>query len=152
MSAAQARSIEVLNGPNLQLLGSREPEVYGTTTLEQIETALRELGLELGFEVSCFQSNHEGALIDRIAERASGVAGFVVNAAALTHTSVGLRDALAAVDRPFVEVHLSNTAARESFRSTSLLSDIALGVVYGFGPQSYLLGLRGLADHLGRPD
>jgi len=138
----------VLHGPNLQLLGTREPEIYGSTSLADIDEALRALGSELGVQIDTFQSNHEGVLVDEIARRAPEVDGFVVNAAALTHTSVALRDALAGVNRPFVEVHLSNTAARESFRQVSLLSEIALGVVYGFGARSYLLGLQGLVDHL----
>lgn len=140
--------VAVLHGPNLQLLGTREPDVYGSATLHDIDEMLRRWGDELGVSIETFQSNHEGVLVDEIARRAANVDGFVVNAAALTHTSVALRDALSGVNRPFVEVHLSNTAARESFRHTSLLSEVALGVVYGFGARSYLLGLQGLVDHL----
>jgi len=134
----------VLHGPNLHLLGTREPEVYGRSTLEDVNEALRGLAAELGVELTFFQSNHEGALVDWLVESALQVEGFLVNAAGLTHTSVVLRDALVGVGRPFVEVHLSNTAAREPFRHHSLLADRAAGVVYGFGVESYLLGLRGL--------
>lgn len=141
--------IGVIHGPNLRLLGKREPEVYGTATLADVEDALRALAEELGVEVEFFQSNHEGALLDHIEEAAARVGGFLINPGAFTHTSVALRDALTGVDRPFVEVHLSNTAAREPFRHHSYLSAVAAGVVYGFGVQSYLLGLRGLVARLG---
>jgi 3-dehydroquinate dehydratase-2 len=140
--------IAVLSGPNLNLLGQREPAVYGTLTLEQIEARLRGLAGELGVELETYQSNAEGALIDYIQESAERVDAFVVNAAGLTHTSVSLRDALVGVARPFVEVHLSNPASREPFRHVSLLTDRALGVVVGFGAESYLLGLRGLVARM----
>jgi 3-dehydroquinate dehydratase II len=136
--------VALLHGPNLRLLGRREPEVYGYTTLDEIDDRVRELGRELGVEVESFQSNSEGALLDFIEAASPRVQGFVVNAGALTHTSIALRDCLVGVERPFVEVHLSNTAARERFRHHSYLSPVAGGVVYGFGPESYLLGLRGL--------
>ena len=136
--------VAIVHGPNLRLLGRREPEVYGHTTLEEIEHGLHELGRELSVEVESFQSNSEGALIDFVESAAARVDGFVVNGGALTHTSIALRDCLVGVGLPFVEVHLSNTAARERFRRRSYLSSVASGVVYGFGPQSYLLGLRGL--------
>jgi 3-dehydroquinate dehydratase-2 len=136
--------VAVLHGPNLRLLGRREPEVYGYTTLDEIDDRVRELGHELAVEVESFQSNSEGALIDFIEAASARVEGFVINAGALTHTSIALRDCLVGVGRPFVEVHISNTAARERFRHHSHLSAVAGGVVYGFGPQSYLLGLRGL--------
>jgi len=138
----------VVHGPNLRLLGRREPDVYGTTTLEEIDGAIESLAAQLGVEVESHQSNHEGVLLDLIEECGERVDGFVVNAGALTHTSVALRDGLVGVGRPFVEVHLSNTSARESFRALSYLSPVALGVVYGFGVDSYLLGLRGLVAHL----
>lgn len=138
----------VLSGPNLQLLGTREPERYGRTTLAEIEAALRALGGELGLSVDCFQSNHEGVLLDQIAAARGVYAGIVINAGAYTHTSVALRDALVGVAIPFVEVHLSNVAAREPFRHHSYLSDVAAGVIFGFGADSYLLGLRGLAARL----
>ena len=140
--------IAVLHGPNLNLLGTREPEVYGRTTLAEIDAALARLGAELGAEVASFQSNHEGALVDHVQARAAEVDGFVVNAAAYTHTSVALADALAGVARPYVEVHLSNVFARERFRHRSYLAAGAVGVVSGFGADSYLLGLRALMEHL----
>lgn len=147
--------VAVVSGPNLNLLGRREPEIYGPDSLEEIEQRLRRLGEEMGVEVESFQSNAEGALIDYIQESAERVDAFLVNAGGLTHTSVSLRDALIGVGRPFVEVHLSNPAAREPFRHVSLLTDRALGAVVGFGAESYVLGLRGLvarlsADHLPR--
>ena len=142
--------IGVVHGPNLNLLGTREPAVYGTGTLEDVETRLRQLAEEFGDAIDVVQSNHEGALIDWIHEARDRVDGFVVNAGALTHTSVGLRDALLGVGLPFVEVHLSNTQAREDFRHRSYLSDAAVGVVYGFGVDSYLLGFRGLRAHIAK--
>jgi len=138
----------VIHGPNLRLLGRREPEVYGTATLSDVNTALIELAERLDVELETFQSNHEGEILDHVEDAAGRVDGFVINPGALTHTSVALRDALAGVDRPFVEVHLSNTAAREPFRHHSYLSGVAAGVVYGFGVESYLLGLRGLVARL----
>jgi 3-dehydroquinate dehydratase-2 len=140
--------IEVVHGPNLNLLGRREPEVYGAATLADVDAALARLGDELGAEVRCFQANGEGALVDHVQQAGAGAHGFLVNAGAYTHTSVALRDALLGVDRPFVEVHLSNVHAREPFRHHSYLADRALGVVAGFGPDSYLLGLRALVSHL----
>ncbi|MBT8404271.1 MAG: type II 3-dehydroquinate dehydratase [Gemmatimonadetes bacterium] len=142
--------IGVIHGPNLHLLGQREPSVYGTRSLAEIDAAVATLATELGVEVEAFQSNHEGRILDHLTDVAGGTDGFIVNAGALTHTSVALRDGLVGVGRPFVEVHLSNTAAREPFRRDSYLSSVAVGVVYGFGPQSYLLGLRGLVSHLRR--
>jgi len=141
-------TVAVVHGPNLNLLGTREPEVYGRSTLAEIDVAVAELAGELRVAVRALQSNSEGALVDFVHESASGCAGFVVNAAAYTHTSVALRDALVGVGRPFVEVHLSNLYAREEFRHRSLLADRALGVVSGFGVNSYLLGLRALVVHL----
>lgn len=139
----------MLNGPNLRLLGQREPDVYGGRTLAQINDAVRGLATELGMEVEFFQSNHEGEILDWIETAAERLDGFLVNPAGLTHTSVSLRDALLAVDLPFVEVHLSNPHAREPFRHHSFLSDVASGVVFGFGSDGYLLGLRGLRFRLG---
>jgi 3-dehydroquinate dehydratase-2 len=130
----------------LNLLGLREPEVYGRATLEDVNAALSALSGDLGVEVEFFQSNAEGALVDHV--QGSRAAGFVVNAGGYTHTSVALRDALAAVARPYVEVHLSNVYRREPFRHRSLLADRAVGVVVGFGVDSYLLGLRGLVRYL----
>lgn len=145
------RRITVIHGPNLRLLGRREPHIYGTATLEAVNAALWSLAEELGVELETFQSNHEGEILDHLESVATRTDGFLVNAAGLTHTSVALRDGLVGVGRPFVEVHLSNTAAREPFRHTSLLAPVAAGVVYGFGLQSYLLGLRGLVAHLHDP-
>ena len=142
--------VAVVHGPNLQLLGQREPEVYGHDTLDEIVGRIKTLGAELNVEVESFQSNTEGALLDWIAKTAKTVDGFIVNAGALTHTSIALRDCLVGVGRPFVEVHLSNTAAREDFRHHSYLAQVAGGVVYGFGPESYLLGLRGLVALIGK--
>jgi 3-dehydroquinate dehydratase-2 len=140
--------IAAVHGPNLNLLGQREPLVYGRHTLADIDRALEQLAAELGVEVEHHQSNHEGALVELLQEAAPRVDGFVVNAAAYTHTSVALRDALAAVARPYVEVHISNVFARERFRHRSLLAAAAVGVVSGFGLNSYLLGLRALVEFL----
>jgi 3-dehydroquinate dehydratase II len=140
--------IGVIHGPNLRLLGRREPEVYGTDTLDDVNAKLTTLAGELGVEIDTFQSNHEGELLDHVEAASAGVDGFVVNAGAYTHTSIALRDALVGVDRPFVEVHLSNTSSRERFRRHSYLAPVAAGVVYGFGVESYLLGLQGLVARL----
>lgn len=140
--------ILVVHGPNLNLLGRREPARYGTRTLLEINEELRKLAVELGATVSCVQSNHEGVLIDHIHNAIDSIDGIVINPGGLGHTSVSLRDALAAVGLPFVEVHLTNIHARESFRQQTLLSDIAVGTIAGFGGLSYSLGLRGLLAHL----
>ena len=140
--------IGVVHGPNLNLLGTREPQVYGTTTLAEVDAALAALAAGMGLEVSFFQSNHEGALIDHVHQEAAASHGFLVNAGAYTHTSIALADALAGVARPFVEVHLSNVFARDAFRHHSLLAPRAVGVVCGFGADSYLLGMRALVNHL----
>jgi 3-dehydroquinate dehydratase-2 len=136
--------IAVVHGPNLNLLGRREPAIYGSITLAEIDARLQGVAEELGVELEIRQSNAEGELIDYIQEAAGRVAGYLVNAAGLTHTSVALLDALLAVGRPYVEVHLSNPAGRERFRHRSLLAAQARGVVQGFGADSYELGLRGL--------
>lgn len=143
----------LLNGPNLNLLGTREPAVYGSTTLADIERRCVELARELGpHELACFQSNAEHALLDRIhAARSEGVAFIVINPAAFTHTSVALRDALLGVGIPFIEVHLSNVFAREPFRHHSYLSDIAVGVISGLGAQGYELALRAADHYLATP-
>lgn len=140
-------NILVLHGPNLAALGRREPEIYGHRTLAEIDADLAHLGVELSIAVDTFQSNHEGELLDRIQE-SDHVDGFVVNPGGLGHTSVCLRDALMGAGRPFVEVHLTNVFARESFRRRSLLADRALGVVSGFGPVGYAVALRALVEHL----
>ncbi|GAB3096982.1 type II 3-dehydroquinate dehydratase [Lysobacter terrae] len=140
----------VLHGPNLNLLGTREPEVYGRTTLAQIDDYLVELAQKAGHELSSFQSNAEHALVDRIqAAREDGTRFIVINPAAFTHTSVAVRDALAAVAIPFIEVHLSNPHTREPFRHTSYFSDLAVGVVAGFGPDSYRYALDAALARLG---
>ncbi len=138
----------MVHGPNLRLLGRREPEIYGTRTLASIDDALGELASELGIELEAFQSNHEGEILDWMEARGGELDGVVINPASLTHSSVGLRDAFLALELPFVEVHLSNPHAREPFRHRSLLSDVASGVVFGFGPEGYLLALRGLHARL----
>ncbi len=136
-------SILVLHGPNLNLLGLREPQVYGSASLAQIDAELQQIAADAGDQVQTLQSNHEGALIDRIhAARDDGTRFIVINPGGLTHTSVALRDALAAVALPFIEVHLSNIHARESFRHRSFLSPLALGVICGLGADSYRLALQ----------
>lgn len=133
-----AKKLLLVNGPNLNLLGTREPEVYGSTTLADIEQAAGAQAAAAGAAIACFQSNHEGALIDRIhAARAEGVDAIVINPGGLTHTSVALRDALAGVAIPFVEVHISNIHKRETFRHHSYLSAIAVGVICGLGVDGY---------------
>ncbi|AHV94430.1 type II 3-dehydroquinate dehydratase [Bordetella holmesii] len=143
-----ARRILVLHGPNLNLLGSREPEIYGSLTLAQINEGLESVATELGVTLSALQSNHEGALVDRIQAAArDGTDFIIINAAAYTHTSVAVRDALAAVAIPFIEVHLSNLYKRESFRHHSYLSDIAIGLISGLGANGYEAALRYAARH-----
>ncbi len=140
--------IQVIHGPNLNLLGTREPEIYGSTSLAQIDAELVAAGKQAGCEVESFQSNHEGALIDRIQEARSRAVGILINPGGLTHSSVSLRDALFDTDLAVVEVHLSNIYSREPFRHHSHISGIAVGVVSGFGATSYRLGLEALIDHL----
>lgn len=145
--------IDVVQGPNLNLLGARQPEHYGAATLDAIHAAMRRLAEELStaedsVELTFFQSNHEGELIDRLQAMASEVDAFILNAAGYTHTSVALRDALIASGRPAVEVHLSNVHAREPFRHRSLLADVAKGSIVGLGARGYLLALRALVDEL----
>jgi 3-dehydroquinate dehydratase-2 len=138
--------ILVLHGPNLNLLGTRESEVYGSTTLDDINNKMIELGKELGAEIKCLQSNHEGALIDALQDARTWAVGVVFNPGGYTHTSVALRDAISAIVIPVIEVHLSNVYAREEFRHTSLVSAVCKGKVSGFGWRSYELGLLGLVD------
>jgi len=143
-----AQRILVLHGPNLNLLGTREPGIYGTLTLAEIDARLVALGTELGATVTCWQSNHEGALVDRIQQaRQDGTEFIIVNAAAYTHTSVALRDALAGVGLPFVEVHLSNIHKREPFRHHSYLAELAIGQIAGLGVDGYEAALRYAVRH-----
>jgi 3-dehydroquinate dehydratase-2 len=149
-TSARAFRVLVLSGPNLQLLGTREPDIYGTETLDDIHRRLEARGAELGATVTCAQSNHEGALLDRIGEARGRFDGLLLNAAALTHTSLALFDALKAVALPCVEVHLSNPEAREAYRHASKVAGACVGKVSGFGGDSYLLALEGLVRHLAR--
>lgn len=139
----------VLNGPNLNLLGQREPGVYGRTTLDQINGQLGQLAGELELNLEFFQSNHEGRLIDRIHQCVSIIDGILFNPGAFTHYSLAIRDAIAAVNIPCVEVHLSNIHAREEFRRQSVIAPVCIGQISGFGADSYYLGLRALAAKLG---
>ncbi|MFZ5814833.1 MAG: type II 3-dehydroquinate dehydratase [Bacillota bacterium] len=138
----------VIHGPNLNLLGTREPQIYGSTTLAEIDAALAELGTQLGVAVEAFQSNHEGAIIDAIHGARGRVEGILINPGAYTHYSIAIRDALAGVGLPVVEVHLSNVYRREEFRHRSVIAPVVVGTIAGFGPDSYLLGLRALARQI----
>ena len=141
-------AILVLHGPNLNLLGQREPDVYGRLTLAEIDQQLVNLGRELALEIHSLQSNHEGALIDALHEALPWAAGVVINPGGYTHTSVALRDAIAAINLPVIEVHLSNIYAREEFRRHSLIAPVCLGTIAGFGWYSYTLALRAMANKL----
>lgn len=142
-------SILVLNGPNLNLLGTRQPEVYGRTTLADVEAMCHSAGARLGLGIACVQSNHEGALVDAIHAARGQHAGIVINAGAYTHTSIALRDALASVEIATVEVHISNIHARETFRHQSHIAPVALGQIAGLGAQGYVFAIEALAQHLG---
>jgi 3-dehydroquinate dehydratase-2 len=143
-------AILVLNGPNLNLLGTRQPEIYGKTTLANIRAMIEAHGARLGFTIEFEQSNHEGVMVDLLHAAHGRVAGVVLNAGAYTHTSVALRDAISSTELPVVEVHLSNIHAREAFRHVSHIAPVALGQIAGFGPTSYTLALDALAAHIGR--
>jgi len=138
--------ILVIHGPNLNLLGRREPEIYGRTTLDEINNRLTTLGAQLGLALDTFQSNHEGAIVDRIQQAAGVYDGLIINAAALTHTSIAIRDALATVEAPVIEVHLSNIHRREPFRHISMTAGVVTGQILGLGAAGYALALRGLAE------
>jgi len=140
----KAKSILVLHGPNLNKLGTREPEIYGNDTLDDINNALIALGKKNGVEVDCFQSNHEGEIIDKIQAIDENVTGIIINPAAFTHTSLAIRDALSMTDLPVIEVHLSNIYKRESFRHKSLISGVVKGQIAGFGMQGYLMAMEAL--------
>ena len=137
--------ILVIHGPNLNMLGKREPEVYGTTTLKDINASLDELGKKLGLLIETFQSNHEGAIVEKIQKAIGNQNGLIINPAALTHTSIAIRDALLLLDIPVIEVHLSNIYNREPFRHKSMISDVATAQITGFGIQGYTMALEALA-------
>jgi 3-dehydroquinate dehydratase-2 len=141
-----ASRILVIHGPNLNLLGRREPEIYGRSTLDDINRDLTDLGAQLGVRVDAYQSNHEGAIVDRIQQAAAGCDGLIINAAAFTHTSIAIRDALAVLEMPIIEVHLSNIHRREPFRHTSMMAGVVTGQILGLGTTGYLLALRALAQ------
>lgn len=140
--------ILIINGPNLNLLGSREPEIYGTLTLEKINEELGKFAEELGIEIETFQSNIEGEIVDAIQNARKNCSGIVINPAAYTHTSVAIRDAISAVELPAVEIHLSNIHSREEFRKHSFIAPVCIGQISGFGLNSYKLGLKALVDYL----
>ncbi len=144
------KKILVIHGPNLNLLGRREPKVYGKVTLKQINNALNKIARAKKVKLTFFQSNHEGMIVDQIGKSKSGYDGLLINPAAYTHTSIAIRDAIAAVGIPAVEVHLSNIYAREDFRHKSLITAVCIGTILGFGPASYYLGLEALIDLLDR--
>lgn len=141
-------SLLVLNGPNLNLLGTREPHIYGATTLADVESACKEHGTAMGYDVVCAQSNHEGALVDALQAARGEHDGVVFNAGAYTHTSIALHDAILASELPVIEVHVSNVYEREAFRHKSMIAPVCLGVIAGFGPAGYGLALQALVTHL----
>jgi 3-dehydroquinate dehydratase-2 len=147
-----ARSVLVLHGPNLNLLGTREPEIYGRTTLADIDRQLAELGRELRIKVETFQSNSEGEIVDRIQEARGHIDALIINPAAYTHTSIAIRDAIIAVGVPVIELHLSNVHKREPFRHHSTIADVAEGRIMGFGAAGYMLALRATATMLTERD
>src|ERR1700757_1627333 len=140
--------ILVIHGPNLNLLGKREPQIYGNTTLEEINSLLKKEADALGVQIESFQSNSEGEIVNRIQEAMGKSDGIVINPGAYTHTSVAIRDAISSTGIPTVEVHISNIYKREGFRKKSFISGVALGIISGFGKDSYMLGLKGLVSHL----
>ena len=140
--------ILLINGPNLNLLGTREPEIYGDQTLDQIEIELIQIAQKNKFKLDCYQSNHEGKIVDKIQNSIGNVKGILINAGALTHTSVALRDALVGTNIPFIELHISNIFNREGFRKESFLTDKAIGIISGFGIYSYFLSLEAIINYL----
>ena len=142
------QEILVIHGPNLNMLGKREPDIYGHETLAEIDTALTERGKQLGLHIETFQSNHEGEIVDKIQQARDAFGGIIINPAAYTHTSIAIRDALSMLNMPVVEIHLSNIKRREVFRHKSLIADIVAARISGFGPGGYLLALDGLAHML----
>lgn len=147
---AENKKVLVINGPNLNMLGKREPDVYGATTLDEINQNLKKQGAGLGIEVECFQSNCQGAIVDKIQQVLNLVDGIIINPAAYTHTSVAIRDALLLHSVPIIEIHLSNIYKREDFRHKSFVSGIALGQITGFGPDGYKMALDALAAIISR--
>lgn len=145
---SKAKKILVIHGPNLNMLGKREPEIYGSTTLDEINKDLIKDGASKGLEIHTFQSNHEGAIIDRIQECFNGFQGIIINPGAYTHTSIGIRDAFLSVAIPVIEIHLSNIYKREAFRHKSMIADIAVGQISGFGVYGYTLALNAMAHFL----
>ena len=142
----------LINGPNLNLLGQREPSIYGSSTLESIEGALKNKAQEEGAQLECFQSNHEGEIVDKIQDSVKSIQGILINAGAFTHTSISIRDALIGSKIPFVELHISNIFSREDFRKESFLTDKAIGIISGFGISSYSLALEGIIGYLSSKD
>jgi 3-dehydroquinate dehydratase II len=149
---SRRKNILVIHGPNLNLLGKREPEIYGHKSLDEIDAELKALGEDLDLDVETFQSNHEGAIVDRIQQATGNCRGILINPAAYTHTSIAIRDALAMLDAPIVEIHLSNINKREPFRHKSLIADIVFARIAGFGSHGYLLALEGLAKIVQKTD
>ena len=141
-------NILLINGPNLNLLGTREPEIYGNKTLNDIEKDLNKVAQEKSVSLECFQSNHEGEIVDKIQDSVKNIQGILINAGAFTHTSISIRDALIGSEIPFVELHISNIFSREEFRKESFLTDKAIGIISGFGIKSYFLALEGLIQFL----
>ena len=145
-------NILLINGPNLNLLGTREPEIYGHKTLNDIEQDLMQAAKSKGTKLECFQSNHEGEIVDKIQDSVKSIQGILINAGAFTHTSISIRDALIGSKIPFVELHISNIFSREDFRKESFLTDKAIGIISGFGISSYSLALNGIIEYLSGKD